>query len=225
MYATGKGRVVTRAKMEIEESKKGKTQIVVTEIPYLINKATLVTRIAEMVKEKKIEGISDLRDESNRHGMRIVIELKKEALPKKVQNQLYKHTALQSTFNANMVALLDNEPKLMTLKMILEEFVKHRQQVVVRRTLYLLKKAKEREHILEGLKIALDNLDAVIKLIRNSKDADEAKQGLIKSFKLSEIQAQAILDMQLRRLAALERLKIEQELKEIREAIISALHE
>jgi len=219
MYATGKGRVVTRAKMEIEETKGGRTRIIVTEIPYQVNKSTLVAKIADLVKEKKIDGISDLRDESNRQGMRIMIELKKEALPKKVQNQLYKYTPLQSTFNTNMVALLDNEPKLMTLKAILEEFIKHRQQIVVRRTQYLLKKAKEREHILEGLKIALDNLDAVIKLIRASKDADEAKAGLMSNFKLSDIQAQAILDMQLRRLAALERLKIEQELKQIRETI------
>lgn len=219
MYATGKGRVVTRAKMDIEETKGGKTRIIVTEIPYMVNKSTLVAKIAEMVKEKKIEGISDLRDESNREGMRIMIELKREAMPKKVQNQLYKYTQLQNTFNTNMVALLDNEPKLMTLKTILEEFVKHRQQVVIRRTQYLLKKAREREHILEGLKIAVDNIDAVVKLIRGSKDADEAKKGLIQMFKLSEIQAQAILDMQLRRLAALERLKIEQELKEVRDSI------
>ncbi len=219
MYATGRGRVVTRAKMEIEEGKGGKTRIIVTEIPYQVNKSTLIAKIADLIKDKRIEGISDLRDESSRKGMRIMIELKKDAVPKKVQNQLYKYTPLQSTFNANMVALLDNEPKLMTLKMILEEFIKHRQQVVVRRTLYLLKKAREREHILQGLKIALDNLDAVIKLIRNSKDADAAKTGLIQNFKLSELQAQAILDMQLRRLAALERLKIEEELKQIQETI------
>jgi DNA gyrase subunit A len=215
MYATGKGRVITRAKMEIEEDKKGKTKIVVTEIPYQVNKATLVSKIADLVKTKKIDGIADLRDESNRHGMRIVVEVKREAVPKKLQNQLYKYTQLQNTFNANMVALIDNEPKLMTLKMMLEEFIKHRQQIVLKRTIYLLKRAKEREHILLGLKIALDNLDAVIKLIRGSKDAEAAKIGLMKNFKLSEIQAQAILDMQLRKLAALERQKIEDELKEI----------
>jgi len=219
MYATGKGRVVTRAKMNMEE-KAGRTRIIVTEIPYQVNKSTLVAKIADLVKDKKIEGISDLRDESNyREGLRIVIELKKEAVPKKLENQLYKYTQLQSTFNANILALLDNEPKLMTLKMILEEFVKHRQKVVVRRTLFLLGKYKEREHILLGLKIALDNLDAVIKLIRASKDADTAKKGLIEQFGLSDIQAQAILDMQLRRLAALERLKIEEELKEVQAAI------
>ncbi|HSX39651.1 MAG TPA: DNA gyrase C-terminal beta-propeller domain-containing protein, partial [Candidatus Saccharimonadales bacterium] len=162
-----------------------------------------------------IEGISDLRDESNREGMRIMIELKKDAMPKKVQNQLFKYTQLQSTFNTNMVALLDNEPKLFTLKAMLSEFIKHRQQIVIRRTIYLLKKAKEREHILIGLKKALDILDEVIALIRKSKDADAAKAGLIKIYDFSDIQAQAILDMQLRRLAALERQKIEDELKQI----------
>ena len=215
MYATGKGKVITRAKMDIEEDKKGRTRILITEIPYQINKSTLVAKIADLIKNRRIEGISDLRDESNRHGMRIVIELKKEAVPKKIQNQLFKYTPLQNTFNANMVALLDNEPKLMTLKMILEEFIKHRQQIIIRRTIYLLKKAREREHILLGLKIALDNLDAVITLIRASKDADTAKIGLIEKFGLTEIQAQAILDMQLRKLAALERQKIDDELKQI----------
>jgi len=219
MYATGKGRVVTRAKMRIEEMKGGRTKIIVSEIPYQIQKSTLLTKIASLVKSKKLEEIVDLRDESSRNEIRIVIELKKGAIPKKVQNRLYKYTQLQNTFNTNMVALIDNEPKLMTLKIILEEFIKHRQQVVVRRTIHLLKKAKTREHILLGLKIALDNLDAVIKLIRASKDADTAKDGLMKKFKLTEIQAQAILDMQLRRLAALERQKIEDELKEITKTI------
>ena len=215
MYATGKGRVVTRAKMGVEEGKGEKMKLVVTEIPYMVNKSTLISKIADLVKDKRIEGISDLRDESNKQGLRIVIELKKEAVVMKIQNQLYKYTQLQNTFNANFVALLDNEPKLMTLKMILEEFVRHRQQVVVNRTIFLLKKASEREHILQGLKIALDNLDAVIALIRASKDAEVAKLGLMKKFGLSEIQAQAILDMQLRKLAALERQKIEDELKQI----------
>ncbi len=215
MYATGKGRVVTRAKMETEELKGGKMSLVVTEIPYMINKSTLVTKIADLIREKRIEGISDLRDESNKEGIRIVIELKRDAVVNKIKNQLFKYTQLQSTFNANMVALLDNEPKLMTLKTILEEFIKHRQQITIRRIIYLLKKATEREHILKGLKIALDNLDAVIKLIRSSKDADAAKAGLMKNFDLSDIQAQAILDMQLRRLAALERQKIEDELEQI----------
>ncbi|OGC70730.1 DNA gyrase subunit A [candidate division WWE3 bacterium RIFOXYC1_FULL_39_7] len=215
MYATGKGRVVTRAKMDVEETKNGKVKLIVSEIPYQVYKSTLIEKIAEQVRNKRIEGIDYLRDESNKQGMRIVIELKRDAVVKKVQNQLYKYTQLQNTFNSNFVALINNEPKLMTLKMILEEFILHRQQVVIRRTIYLLKKAKEREHILQGLKIALDNLDAVIALIRASKDADTAKAGLMKNFGLTEIQAQAILDMQLRRLAALERKKIEDELKEI----------
>ncbi len=215
MYATGRGRVVTRAKMDVEESKNGKVKLVVTEIPYMVNKSTLISKIADLVKEKKIVGISDLRDESNKDGIRITIELRKDAVVNKIKNQLYKYTQLQNTFNSNFVALLNNEPKLMTLKNILEEFVKHRQQIVVRRTIYLLKKAEDRAHILRGLKIALDNLDEVIKLIRSSKDADAAKEGLMKKFGLSELQSQAILDMQLRRLAALERQKIEDELKEI----------
>lgn len=219
MYATGKGRVVTRAKMEMEEMKGGRIRLVVTEIPYQVNKSTLVAKIANLVKTKKIEGIADLRDESSRVGMRVVIELKRDAIAKKVQNRLYKYSQLQNTFNTNTVALIDGEPKLMTLKMILEEFIKHRQQVVVKRTLFFLKKVKAREHILLGLKIALDNLDAVIKLIRGSKDVETAKNGLMNKFKLTEIQAQAILDMQLRRLAALERQKIEDELKEIVQTI------
>lgn len=219
MYATGRGRVVTRAKMEIEEMKNGRMRIVITEIPYQVNKATLISKIADLVKLKKIENISDLRDESNKKGMRIVVELKKDAIAKKVQNQLYKYTPLQSTFNTNMVALLDNEPKLMTLKNILQEFIKHRQKIIIKRTLFLYKKAKEREHILQGLKIALDFIEEVIKLIRASKDVETAKEGLMTKFGLSDIQAQAILDMQLRKLAALERKKIEDELKEILETI------
>lgn len=221
MYATGKGKVVTRAKMEIEETKGGRSRIIVSEIPYQVYKAVLISKIAELVKNKRIEGISDLRDESNKQGMRIVIEIKKDAVAKKVQNQLYKFTPLQNTFNANMVALLDNEPKLFTLKMILEEFVKHRQKIVIRRTAYLLGKAREREHILLGYKIALDHLDEVISIIRKSKDADAAKQALIAKFDFTEIQAQAILDLQLRRLAALERKKIEDELEEIQKTIAS----
>jgi DNA gyrase subunit A len=215
MYATGRGRVVTRAKVDVEETKSGKVKIIVSEIPYMVNKSTLISKIADLVKEKRIIGISDIRDESNKDGIRIVIELKKDAVVNKIKNQLFKYTQLQNTFNSNFVALINNEPKLMPLKMILEEFIKHRQHIVVRRTIYLLKKAEERAHILKGLKIALDNLDEVIKLIRSSKDADAAKDGLMKKFGLSEIQAQAILDMQLRRLAALERQKIEDELKQV----------
>jgi len=219
MYATGRGRAVTRAKMEVEETKNGKVKLVVTEIPYMVNKSTLISKIADLVKEKRIVGIADLRDESNKDGIRIAIELRKDAVVNKIKNQLFKYTQLQNTFNSNFVALLNNEPKLMTLKNILEEFVKHRQQIVVRRTIYLLKKAEERAHILKGLKIALDNLDEVIKLIRSSKDADAAKEGLMKKFGLSDLQAQAILDMQLRRLAALERQKVEDELKQILDTI------
>jgi DNA gyrase subunit A len=219
MYATGRGRVVTRAKVDTEEIKGGKVRLVVTEIPYMVNKSTLISKIADLIKAKKVSGISDLRDESNKDGVRIVIELKRDAVPNKVKNRLFKYSQLQNTFNSNFVALLNNEPKLMSLKTILEEFIKHRQEIVVKRTIYLLKKAEERAHILRGLKIALDNLDAVIKLIKSSKDAEAAKTGLMKKFDLSEVQAQAILDMQLRRLAALERQKIEDELKEILETI------
>lgn len=219
MYATGKGRVVTRAKVDVEETKAGKLRLIVKEIPYQVNKATLIAKIADLVKTKKIDGIVDLRDESSRNELRIMIELRKGTIVKKIENRLYKYTQLQNTFNANMVALINNEPKLMTLKMILEEFVKHRQEVIVKRTIFLFKKAKSREHILKGLKIALDNLDEVIKLIRNSKDADVAKEGLMTRFGLSDIQAQAILDMQLRRLAALERQKIEDELLQIQQTI------
>jgi len=215
MYATGKGRVVARASMDLEDIGGGKTQLVVTEIPFMVNKSTLITKIADLIKKDKIQDITELRDESNKDGIRIVIELKRGAIVKKVKNRLYKYSPLQSTFNGNFVALLDNEPFLFPLKRILEEFIKHRQQIIIRRTIYLLKKAKEREHILQGLKIALDNLDAVIQLIKKSKDSQTAKEGLVKKFELSEIQAQAILDMQLRRLSALERQKIEDELEEI----------
>jgi DNA gyrase subunit A len=218
-YATGKGRVVMRAKAEIEETKSGRFDIIVTELPYQVNKSVLIAKIADLVKDKKIEGISDLRDESDRRGMRIMIELKRDAKPQSVLNNLYKHTAMQSVFNVNMVALSDGVPHLMTLKRVLEEFINHRQVVIRRRSEFELREARAREHILEGLKIAVDNIDAVIDTIRKSKDSDEAKENLIKKFKLSELQAVAILDMQLRRLAALERLKIEEELKTIRQLI------
>lgn len=213
-YATGRGSIVTRAKAKIEEEKGGKFTIIVTELPYQVNKAMLVAKIAELARDKKIEGISDLRDESDRQGMRIVIELKRDARPQQILNNLYKHTEMQKAFHTNMVALVNGEPRLLTLKSILEEFVSHRLEIVTKRTLYLLKKSREREHILEGLKIALDHLDEVIKTIRQSKDADDAKANLIEKFDFTPIQAQAILDMQLRRLAALERHKVEEELKE-----------
>jgi len=219
-YATGKGRIVMRAKAEIDETPAGKTQIIVSELPYQINKAILIARIAEMVKDKKLEGIADLRDESDRKQMvRIVFDLKRDAKPQSLLNNLYKYTAMQSVFNVNLVGLSDGVPHLLTLKRILEEFIHHRQVVVRKRSEFELSEAKAREHILEGLKIAVDAIDAVIETIKKSKDADEAKVNLMKKFGLTEIQAVAILDMQLRRLAALERQKIEDELGMVRETI------
>ena len=218
-YATGKGRIVMRAKAEIEETKGGRFDIIITELPYQVNKANLVMRIADLHKEKKLDGIADLRVESDRRGMRVVIELKRDAKPQSVLNNLFKHSAMQSVFNVNTVALVDGVPHLLPLKHILEEFITHRQVVVRRRSEFELSEARAREHVLEGLKIAVDNIDAVIETIKKSKDADEAKTNLMAKFKLSEIQSQAILDMQLRRLAALERQKIEDELKMVRELI------
>lgn len=218
-YATGKGRIVMRARAEIEEIKGGRFDIIVTELPFQANKAILIGKIAQLVKDKKLDGISDLRDESDRRGMRIVIELKRDGKPQSVLNNLYKSTAMQSVFNVNMVALSDGVPHLMTLKRILEEFIHHRQVVIKRRSEFELNEAKNREHILEGLKVAVDHIDEVIETIKKSKDADEAKLNLMKKFKLTEIQSIAILDMQLRRLAALERRKIEEELKMIRQLI------
>ncbi len=214
-YATGKGSIVMRAKAEIVEDKSGDFKIIVNEIPFQVNKATLIEKIAELVRDKKIEGIRDLRDESDRDGVRIVVELKKDSYPKKVLNRLYTLTQLQDTFHVNLLALVDGiQPRVLTLKLILEEYIKHRQIVVRRRTEFDLEKAKARAHILEGLKIALDHLDAVIKLIRGSQDRDEAKVNLVKKFKLSELQADAILEMRLSQLANLERQKVEDELKE-----------
>jgi len=218
-YGTGKGRLVVRGMAHIEEGKGGRHEIIITEIPYQVNKASLIERIAELVREDKIDQISDLRDESDQRGMSIVIELKRGAQPKKVLNQLYKYTALQSTFGVQMLALVDGEPRTLPLKRALQIFIEHRQTVIVRRTNFDLAKARARQHILDGYLIALSNLDAVIKTIRESQDADVAKDNLMKRFKLSELQAQAILDMQLRRLAALERWKIEEEHKQVRETI------
>lgn len=215
-YQTGRGSVMVRAVADIEETKKGRHQIVITEMPYAVNKATLIEKIAELVKDKKITTISDLRDESARGAVRVVIELKKDAYPKKVLNQLYKLTALQTSFHYNMLALIDGiQPRILGLQEILSEFVKHRQVVIRRRTEFELRKAKERAHILEGYKIALDHIDEVIKTIRASKTSEEAEANLVKQFKLSEIQAKAILAMQLRRLTGLEREAIENELKEL----------
>lgn len=218
-YITGRGKVLIRGKAEIEEIGQGKSAIIITEIPYQVNKAVLVTRIADLAKEKKIEGITDLRDESDRRGLRVVVELKRDASPKKVLNNLFKHTSLQTSFPVNMVALVDGTPQTLNLKVILEEYLKHRYLVIRKRSEFELRQAKARLHILEGLKIAVDHIDEVIKTIRASKDQDEAKKNLIEKFKLSEIQATAILDMQLRRLAALERQKIEDEIAMISETI------
>jgi DNA gyrase subunit A len=223
VYSAGRGRVVMRAVATIEEMKGGKFQIVVTEIPFQVNKARLVAKIADLVKEKRVVGISDIRDESNRVGMRIVVEVKRDGNPNTILNKLYKYTEMQKTFSANMLALVDGEPQVVTLKAYNELFVSHRQEIIIREREFELAKAREREHILEGLLIALDNLDEVINTIRNSKDADIARTNLMEKFKLSEIQAQAILDMQLRRLAALERLKIEEEYKEIQKLIAELL--
>ncbi len=217
-YATGRGRVVIRAKAFVEEAPRGnKYQIVVTELPYQVNKAALLERIAEMVKDGKLDGISDLRDESDRSGMRAVIELKRDAQPMKVLNNLFKHTALQQSFGVNMLALVERgtQPRVLSLRRALQEYITHRQEVLTRRTEFELERAKRRAHVLEGLKIALDNIDAVIQTIRKSRTTDSARQNLMSGFKLSEIQANAILDMRLARLAALERKKIEDEYKEV----------
>jgi DNA gyrase subunit A len=223
-YITGRGAVLTRAKAEIVEKKGGKQfDIVVTEIPYQVNKAELVKSIAELAQEKKIEGIRDLRDESDREGMRIVIELKNDVAPQKILNWLYKHTDLQKNFNMNMLALVNGvEPRLLPLRDFLDAYLEHRKEIVRRRTQFDLKKAQERAHILEGLAIALDAIDRVIATIKKSKDKDEAHANLMKLFKLSDLQATAILEMRLQTLAALERQKVEDELKEKR-AIIAEL--
>ena len=219
-YLTGRGSVMMRAIADIVETKKGRHQIVVTEVPYGVNKATLIEKIAELVKDKKLNGISDLRDESARGKVRVVVELKKDAYPKKLLNQLYKMTALQTSFNFNMLALIDGiQPRTLGLQEMLSEFIKHRQKVVRRRTEFELRKAQERAHILEGYKIALDHIDEVIKTIRASKTHEEAEKALISKFSLSEIQAKAILAMQLRRLTGLEREAIENELNELRALI------
>jgi len=220
-YANGRGGVVVRGETEIVEDKKGNFSIVITSIPYRVNKADMIMKIAELVSDKKIEGIRDLRDESTRD-IRVVVELKSGAQPQTVLNKLYKHTQLEDTFHYNMVALVNGVPLTLSLKAILEEYIKHRVEVVRRRTQFDLTKAEEREHILLGLKKALDHIDAIIKLIRASKDVPTAHAGLMKQFKFSEIQAQAILDMRLQKLAGLERKKIEDELAEV-QALIKEL--
>ncbi len=218
-YGTGRGRIVMRGVAHIEETKAGRYYINITEIPYQVNKSTLIERIAELVRDGKIDQISDLRDESDQRGMSIIIELKRGAQPKKVLNQLYKYTALQSTFGVQMLSLVDGEPRTLPLKRMLQIFIEHRQTVIVRRTNFELAKARARQHILDGYLIALNNIEAVIKTIREAEDADVAKTSLMTRFKLSELQAQAILDMQLRRLAALERWKIEEEHKQVQATI------
>lgn len=216
-YRTGQGKVVVRAKTEIEETKKGRMQIIVTEIPFQVNKARLIEKIAQLVKEKKIEGISYIRDESNREGMRIVIELKRDANPQITLNKLYKHTQLQESFSMIMLALVDGVPKILSLYDILLEYLKHQKIVLTRRTQFDLQKAEDRAHILEGLRIALDNIDEIIKIIRESYN--DAKERLMERFSLSDVQAQAILDMRLARLQGLEREKIENEYAELQKKI------
>lgn len=223
-YATGRGGVVMRGRATIEEGKQG-SSIIISELPYQVNKATLVEKIAMLVKDKKLEGIKDLRDESDREGIRVVIELKRDAYPKKVLNRLYTLTQLQETFHFNMVALIDGlQPRVLTLKMLLEEYIKHREHVVTRRTQFDLKKAEERAHILEGLVKALENIDSVVKIIKASKNKEDAKVNLMKKFRFTEVQTLAILDMRLQQLANLERIQVEEELKEKRKLINELKH-
>ena len=214
-YRTGRGKIRVRSVTDIETMANGKSRIIVTEIPYMVNKARLIEKIAELVKDKKIDGITDLRDESNREGMRICIELRKDVNANVIMNQLYKHTQLQDSFGVIMLALVNNEPKVMNLKDVLTHYIKHQEEVVTRRTQYDLNKAEERDHILQGLLIALDNIDEVIRIIRSSANAQAAKEGLIERFALTVAQAQAIVDMRLRALTGLEREKLEQEHAEL----------
>jgi len=218
-YKEGRGRILMRARTEIEESDTGSERIIVTEIPFMVNKSRLIEQTAQLVRDKKIFEIRDIRDESDRDGLRIVIELKRDTIPAIVLNKLYKHTQMQSSFGANMLALVDGEPRVLSLKKILQHFIEHRHTVVVRRTTFDLNKAEEREHVLEGLKIAVDNIDKVIKIIRGSADSAKASEALQESFKLSERQAKAILDMRLSRLTGLEMEKLNTELREVQEKI------
>lgn len=215
-YKTGKGSITLRGEAKIETLENGKQNIIITELPYQVNKAKLIERIADLVRDKKIEGITDLRDETDRHGIRIVIELKKDVNPHIILNQLYKFTPLQQNFGIIMLALVNNQPKVLSLRDMLFHYLEHQREIITRRTRYELRKAEERLHILEGFRIALDNLDEVIALIRKARDADEAREGLMQRFPLSKIQAQAILDMRLQRLTGLEREKIEQEYTELK---------
>src|SRR5262245_42022964 len=214
-YTTGRGHITVRATATIEELKKDRQAIIVTEIPYRVSKAALLEKIADLVKEGTIDGISDLRDESDRDGMRVVIELKRDAQPRVILNQLFKHTQMQTTFGANMLALVGNRPQTLSLKEMIQHYIAHRQEVVVRRTRFDLNEAEQRAHILEGFKIALDHIDEIVALIKGSANVEAARQGLISRFGLSEIQANAILEMRLSRLTGLERQKIEDEYKEV----------
>ena len=218
-YTNGRGRIVMEAVTEIEEIRGGREQILITELPYQVNKAHLVAKIAQMVREKRVEGISDIRDESDRHGMRVVIELRRDAQANVVLNNLFKHTALRTSFNSNMLALVDGQPQVLPLKRILELFVQHRQQVIRRRSEFLLKRAQDRDHIVQGLLLALNRVDEVIAIIRGSADVETARNNLMEQLQLTQVQAQAILDMQLRRLAALEREKLENEHQELLKTI------
>ncbi|HYR51004.1 MAG TPA: DNA gyrase subunit A [Candidatus Dormibacteraeota bacterium] len=220
-YRTGRGHITVRSKTEVEEIRKDRQAIIVTEIPYMVSKAALLEKIADLVKDGPLDGISDLRDESDRDGMRIVIELKRDAQPKVVLNQLFKHTQMQTTFGANMLALVGNRPLTLTLKEMIQHYIGHRQEVVVRRTKFDLAEAEKRAHILEGLKIALDHIDEIVKLIRAAADTESARTGLMSRFGLSEIQASAILEMRLSRLTGLERKKVEDEYLEVIQLIES----
>ena len=219
-YKTGRGVIKVRAKTTIEKMKNGKMRILVHEIPYIVNKARLIEKIADLVKDKKIDGITDLRDESDRKGMRIVIELRRDVNPQVLLNQLYKHTQMEETFGIIMLAIVDGEPKILNLKEVLYCYLEHQKDVIVRRTRFDLDKAEARAHIIEGLKIALDNIDAIIKTIRSSRTTEIAKNNLIEKFSLSEKQAQAILDMRLQRLTGLEREKLDEEYQGLLEKII-----
>jgi DNA gyrase subunit A len=224
-YTTGRGTIQMRARVNVEKNPRtGRQAIIISEVPYMVNKARLIERVAELVRNKKVEGISDIRDESSKEGIRVVLDLKKDEVPDIILNKLYLHTQMQSTFGVINLVIVENRPRVLTLPLLLKEFIRFRKEITTRRTSYELMKAKERAHILEGLKLAIDNLDRVIKLIRSSKGPNEAKEGLVTRFKLSPVQAQAILDMRLQRLTALEREKIVKEYKEVL-ALIKKLEE
>ncbi|MDR2733183.1 MAG: DNA gyrase subunit A [Spirochaetota bacterium] len=218
-YRTGRGKINIRSKFDIEELKGGREAIIITEIPYQVNKANLVMKIADLVRDKKVDGVADLRDESDQHGMRIVVELKKGAMPQVILNQLFTHTQMQTSFGIILLALVNNQPKVLGLLDIIKHYVDHRKEVIIRRTQFDLDKAEKRLHLLEGLRIALLNIDEIIALIQKSKTVEDARDGLMKKFKLSQVQAQAILDMRLQKLVNLEKLKVEQEYNEVTDLI------